>query len=156
MLSAMRNCVVASRALCMQRYALQPSANSPSATSLPASNTASNGSKQPGLGAAEIHIPEKTARQKIQESDLLDWKSAFWLATVGGAQALGLEQTCGTLELGKAFDALRVDTRVSAAFDVFPADSPMDAFQKFVNLGDDRNIRTVWVGGRLAHQNNCN
>ena len=135
----------------MQRYAMQSPANSPSATSLPASDD----SEQPVLGAAELNIPEKQARQKIQEANLLDWKSAFWLATVGGAKALGLEQTCGTLEVGKAFDALRVDTRVSAAFDVFSADSPMDAFQKFVNLGDDRNIKAVWVGGRLVHENSC-
>ena len=27
----------------------------------------------------------------------------------------------------------------------------MDIFQKFVNLGDDRNIKAVWVGGKLVH-----
>ncbi|KAK9853899.1 hypothetical protein WJX84_011060 [Apatococcus fuscideae] len=78
----------------------------------------------------------------------LDWTEAFWLATQGGAAALGLGNVCGTLEVGKSFDALRVDTQNSAAFDVFAADTPLDAFQKFVNLGDDRNISTVWVRGQ--------
>ena len=96
-------------------------------------------------------IPAPESRKEVQAANLLDWKGAFWLATVGGAQALGLEKTCGTLEVGKSFDALRVDTRNAAAFDVFPADTPMDIFQKFVNLGDDRNIKAVWVGGKLVH-----
>ena len=96
-------------------------------------------------------MPPPESRKEVQAANLLDWKGAFWLATVGGAQALGLEKTCGTLEVGKAFDALRVDTRNAAAFDAFPADTPMDIFQKFVNLGDDRNIKAVWVGGKLVH-----
>ena len=96
----------------------------------------------------EICVVPAAQRTKFDET-LLDWKAAFWLATQGGAEALGLGSTCGSLEVGKAFDALRVDTRNSAAFDVFPADSLMDAFQKFVNLEDDRNIRAAWVAGRL-------
>ena len=68
-------------------------------------------------------------RQQL-EHGRLDWKAAFWLATQGGAEALGLGKNCGTLEVGKSFDALRIDTRNSAAFDVFAADTPLDAFQK--------------------------
>ena len=156
MLSAIRNCVVASRALCMQLYALLPYTDSDTTSSFSAADMARSrrdSNQQQILHADTLHIPASAARQRIQKANMLDWRSAFSLATTGGAQALGLEQTCGTLEVGKAFDALRVDTRKSAAFDVFPADSPMDAFQKFINLGDDRNIVTVWVGGKVVHEN---
>ena len=98
-------------------------------------------------GISEVAVVPAAQRQQF-EGCKLDWKAAFWLATQGGAEALGLEAVCGTLEVGKSFDALRVDTRNSAAFDIFTADTPLDAFQKFVNLGDDRNIRTVWVRGQ--------
>ena len=157
MLNAMRSCVVASRSLCMQHYAaMAPPAQTPS-YSASHSSMDSDQPRQPSAAKLmqttnDLYIAPAELRKQVQSADLLDWKGAFWLATVGGAQALGLEATCGTLEVGKAFDALRVDTRNAAAFDVFPADSPMDAFQKFVNLGDDRNVKAVWVGGKLVHE----
>ena len=70
---------------------------------------------------------------------------------MGGAEALGLQDTVGTFATGKAFDALLVDTRNGAAFDVYPSDSIEDEFQKFCNLGDDRNISRVWVQGQQVH-----
>ena len=77
-------------------------------------------------------------------------QAAFWLATMGGAQALGIANRVGSFALGKDFDALLVETRSGATFDVFGRDTPEDRFQKFVNLGDDRNVRAVWVAGRLV------
>ncbi|DBA75076.1 TPA: hypothetical protein ACH3X1_010409 [Trebouxia sp. C0004] len=156
MLNAMRSCVIASRALCMSQYATMapqlqtpaPPQTEPNPTRQNLTGVATAASAEPG---DSFCIPAGS-RKEVQAANLLDWKGAFWLATVGGAQALGLEKICGTLEVGKAFDALRVDTRNAAAFDVFPADTPMDIFQKFVNLGDDRNIKAVWVGGKLVHQ----
>jgi len=158
MLNAMRSCVIASRALCMSHYATMaprlqtpaPPQTEPNPTWQSLTGVATAASAEPG---DSFCIPPPESRKEVQAANLLDWKGAFWLATVGGAQALGLEKTCGTLEVGKAFDdALRVDTRNAAAFDVFAADTPMDVFQKFVNLGDDRNIKAVWIGGKLVHQ----
>jgi guanine deaminase len=54
----------------------------------------------------------------------------------------------GDFEVGKEFDAIIVDTRSAGAFDVFASDTPLDAFQKFINLGDDRHITAVFVKGR--------
>ena len=56
----------------------------------------------------------------------------------------------GSFEVGKEFDAIMVDTGQGASFDVFPSDSEFDGFEKFVNLGDDRNINAVWIQGGLA------
>jgi guanine deaminase len=52
--------------------------------------------------------------------------------------------------VGKEFDVIMVDPRSGASFDIFPNDSLLDCFQKFMNLGDDRNIRAVWVKGGLV------
>ncbi len=56
----------------------------------------------------------------------------------------------GSFAVGKQFDALLVDTAGGAAFDCYEGDSMEDRFQKFINLGDDRNIRAVWVQGDLV------
>ena len=216
MLHAMRSCVVASRALRMQRLAImglqqpqpcpssipahaassislsqapfpQPQSEQPEqshqppshagagsseldggSSKLPAAGTStlrssegaspegqeshadSRGNVQPAAGeSGDIVIVPAAQRQQL-EGSVLDWKAAFWLGTQGGAGALGIQDVCGSLEVGKSFDALRVDIRAST-FDVFAADSQMDAFQKFVNLGDDRNIKTVWVMGRQVY-----
>ena len=56
----------------------------------------------------------------------------------------------GSFEVGKEFDAIMVNTDHGESFDVFPTDSIFDRFEKFVNLGDDRNIRAVWIQGGLV------
>lgn len=78
-------------------------------------------------------------------------QAAFHLATVGGAEALGIADTVGTFAPGKEFDALLIDTHGGATFDVYPSDTLEDLFQKFCNLGDDRNISAVWVQGKQVH-----
>ncbi len=75
-------------------------------------------------------------------------QGAFHLATVGGAEALGIQDSVGTFAVGRAFDALLLDLHNGATFDVYATDTTEDKFQKFCNLGDDRNIAKVWVQGR--------
>jgi len=61
-----------------------------------------------------------------------------------------LQDVVGSFKVGKEFDAIMVDTKQGDTFDVFPSNSVLDGFEKFVNLGDDRNIRAVWIQGGLA------
>lgn len=57
----------------------------------------------------------------------------------------------GTFEEGKEFDALLVDVNVPGGpFDIFDGDTMEDQFEKFINLGDDRNIVEVYVQGKLV------
>lgn len=59
----------------------------------------------------------------------------------------------GTFEEGKEFDALLVDVNVPGGpFDIFDGDTMEDQFEKFINLGDDRNIVEVYVQGKLVKQ----
>lgn len=89
-------------------------------------------------------------RQPGRDPDVVNWKDALWLATVGGAKALGIQDSVGTLEVGKELDALLIDGRCGAAYDVFPSVTPhpLQELEKFLCLGDDRHIARVWVQGR--------
>ncbi|KAL4422640.1 hypothetical protein ABPG75_008837 [Micractinium tetrahymenae] len=109
------------------------------------------------LHAQAVAAAEKPAelalryqRQPGRDPDVLSWKDALWLATVGGAQALGIQDRVGTLEAGKEFDALLIDGRSGGAYDVFPSVTPslLQELEKFLCLGDDRHITNVWVQGR--------
>ena len=82
---------------------------------------------------------------KVSEAGLT-LKEAFRLATLGGSQALGLDDVIGNFEVGKEFDALLINTKASdSPFDLFSADTFEDCLQKFLYLGDDRNISEVYV-----------
>eukprot|EP00048_Salpingoeca_helianthica_P004423 m.76739 g.76739 ORF g.76739 m.76739 type:complete len:438 (+) comp13190_c0_seq2:76-1389(+) len=77
---------------------------------------------------------------------------ALTLATLGGAKALGMHDQLGNFEPGKQFDALIVDgTRADSPFSLFPSDSLEDIVSKFIFLGDDRNVVSVFVANRLIH-----
>ncbi|EPQ09054.1 Guanine deaminase [Myotis brandtii] len=86
---------------------------------------------------------------KINERSLT-LKEVFRLATLGGSQALGLDKEIGNFEVGKEFDALLINPKASdSPIDLFSGDFVGDAFiQKFLYLGDDRNIEEVYVGGK--------
>lgn len=52
-----------------------------------------------------------------KEEHELSWKDSLWLATLGGAAALGLEGVVGSFQVGKEFDALLVDAGGGHGFD---------------------------------------
>ena len=64
-----------------------------------------------------------------------------------------LQHQVGTFQEGKEFDALLVDVNAEGGpFDVFDGDTLEDQFEKFINLGDDRNIVEVYVQGVRVKQ----
>ncbi|KAI0648128.1 Metallo-dependent hydrolase [Trametes meyenii] len=91
----------------------------------------------------------------------VDWKEALYLATRGGAVALGLPEGCGTFAVGAPFDAqhIRVFDEATSegigALDVFETtDASMvwrlteELVEKWWCLGDTRNRADMWVQGR--------
>ncbi|XP_037010938.2 guanine deaminase [Artibeus jamaicensis] len=85
----------------------------------------------------------------------LTFEEVFRLATLGGSQALGLDKDIGNFEVGKEFDALLINFKASdSPIDLFYGDLVGDVsgaiIQKFLYLGDDRNIEEVYVGGKLV------
>ncbi|GAM27708.1 hypothetical protein SAMD00019534_108840 [Acytostelium subglobosum LB1] len=79
----------------------------------------------------------------------LGYEAAFYLATVGGSKVVCMEDKLGNFVEGKYFDAQVIDPYVQGGpFDVFADDTPKDIFQKFIFLGDDRNVNSVYVNGK--------
>jgi len=81
----------------------------------------------------------------------MNHKEAFWLATMGGAQVLDLEDTIGNFVVGKSFDALLISYKGNDGrdlLDLFDDDGIEEIFEKFIFLGDDRFIERVFVHGR--------
>jgi guanine deaminase len=82
------------------------------------------------------------------------------MSTLGGAQVCNLEHTTGSLDPGKAFDAVWASVRPEAGnagvwanvdkCDGMPVDTLQALLEKFFFCGDDRNVRKVWVRGRLV------
>lgn len=73
---------------------------------------------------------------------------AFWMATTGGAELLGLD--VGLLEVGRSFDAVAVDTaRPGSPLRMWNGvDDDARMFEKIVRLATPADITDVWVAGR--------
>ena len=57
----------------------------------------------------------------------------------------------GKFEVGFEFDALQVECNLAdnlGPYDYFPDDDMETLFEKWVNLGDERNIIRVWMQGK--------
>lgn len=99
--------------------------------------------------------------------EALNYKEIFHLATqglityyfistfiikgylIGGAEVLGMGDVLGNFEIGKKLDCLVIDVNNSMSpVDVFGYETTLEKFQKFLFLGDDRNIRSVHVNGK--------
>ena len=90
-------------------------------------------------------LASRALEQQRNNRHVLDFRHAFYLATLGGAQALRLQNELGSLEVGKQLDAFVFKAEKEMAF---AQDSLADVFQKLCNLGDDRHISQVFVAGR--------
>lgn len=79
----------------------------------------------------------------------LNCYDVFYLATLGGAKALAMDDKIGNFDVGKEFDALIVDMDVKNGGTDFLHDcTPLELLQKFIYVGDDRNIIKVYVSGQ--------
>ncbi|KAI0539311.1 guanine deaminase [Xylaria digitata] len=102
--------------------------------------------------------------QEERDKSKLSVDEVLYLATRGGAQVVGLADTIGAFEVGMQWDAQLVDLSAvpaEVAEDDFTINSSVDIFgweewderiAKWVFNGDSRNMKKVWVQGRLVHQ----
>jgi guanine deaminase len=78
--------------------------------------------------------------------------SSFYVATLGNARALGLENAIGTLDEGSDADIIVLDARATPAMRLRCETVQTLAQELFVlqTLGDDRSVAEVYVAGRPA------
>ncbi|XP_030372667.1 guanine deaminase [Scaptodrosophila lebanonensis] len=77
----------------------------------------------------------------------LKYTEALYLATLGGAKALALDHVTGNFVEGKEFDALLID--VSIGEKPNRTYNATELLEKFIFSGDDRNVRVVFVAGKI-------
>ncbi|MFF8959771.1 guanine deaminase [Streptomyces sp. NPDC014894] len=83
----------------------------------------------------------------------LDSVKAFFLATLGGAQAMGIEDEVGSLEAGHEADFVVLDPGATPllARRTSRAESVEELLFVLAVMGDDRAVRAAYVAGALAH-----
>ncbi len=94
---------------------------------------------------------------QLQARSLSAFKSLF-LATLGGAQALLLDDKIGNFDLGKEADFIVVDMQATPLMKLrnkqLPAQSLEELAEKLFGtlmLGDDRAIHATYIAGELAY-----
>nr|QEO19126.1 DhpD [Limnogonus franciscanus] len=82
----------------------------------------------------------------------LNFQEVFYLATLGGATALGMENKIGSFAVGKDFDALVVDMMpLGGTAGVMLEHTLKEHVQKFIYCGETKNVKQVFVEGKLVH-----
>lgn len=83
----------------------------------------------------------------------LDAVKSFYLATRGGAEALGLADTIGSLTPGQEADFTVLDPQATPllADRTTQADTIEDLLFALTILGDDRAVRATYTAGKLAY-----
>lgn len=78
---------------------------------------------------------------------------AFYLATLGGARALALDDRIGAILPGREADLAVLDPKATPLLAVrnARAESTEDVLFALMTLGDDRAVRATYVAGQRAH-----
>ncbi|MBV6289590.1 guanine deaminase [Pseudomonas aegrilactucae] len=90
---------------------------------------------------------------QLQGARLSPFKSLY-LATLGGARALNLEDRIGTLQPGTDADFIVLDYKATPLLDyrIQQSNSIEETLFVLTTLGDDRTIRETFAAGRSVHQ----
>jgi guanine deaminase len=91
----------------------------------------------------------KVAQLEGHPTDAIE---AFFLATLGGARALALDDRIGTLAPGREADMVVLDPSATPllAFRSSRSRSITETLAVLTTLGDDRAVRATYVAGKLA------
>ncbi|KMU90447.1 guanine deaminase [Coccidioides immitis H538.4] len=105
---------------------------------------------------------EKTSNTSGREK--LSVEEVLYLATRGGAKAVRMEDDIGGFEVGMLWDAQMIELGAivgedddgdegKGSVDLFGWENWEEKLAKWMWSGDDRNVKAVWVGGQLVHEN---
>ncbi|WP_200834076.1 guanine deaminase [Nitrincola tapanii] len=107
-----------------------------------------------GAGTSFSMLKTQGDAYRVQQlqGELLEPMQAFYLATLGGARALALEQQLGSLQPGQEADFILLDPQATPLLAQRYAQSQSIADTLFMLnlLGDDRVIAATYILGELA------
>ncbi|MEO0488086.1 MAG: guanine deaminase [Cyanobacteria bacterium P01_A01_bin.123] len=103
--------------------------------------------------ANEAYKVAQLRRQKLSPF------KALFLATLGGARALYLDDTIGSFDVGKAADFIVLDPRATPLMAFRNTPSPPSSLKELadrafslVMMGDDRAVQATYILGELAYE----
>jgi 5-methylthioadenosine/S-adenosylhomocysteine deaminase len=88
--------------------------------------------------------------QKIQHGPtVMDARTVLRMATMGGAEVLGMEKEIGSIEVGKFADMQLLDLE---DFHVYPS-YDADLFSRVVYAATRGDVHTVFIDGEIVMEN---
>jgi guanine deaminase len=115
------------------------------------------------IGAGTSFSLLQTANEAYKVVQLQNQKlssfQALFLATLGGARALSLEDKLGNFDIGKEADFIVIDPKATPAMALRNADFPVKNLEQIADkafaimiMGDDRAIEVTYIMGEIAYQ----
>ena len=105
------------------------------------------------IASKVLTMPLHAANGRAPNTHPLTVENVFYMATMGGARVLDMQNTIGSFAVGKAFDAIFVSPSCPGSpVDLFSTDTELrGVLEKYVMLGDDRNHAAVFVDGDCVY-----
>ncbi|MDN6652028.1 MAG: amidohydrolase family protein, partial [Enterobacterales bacterium] len=110
------------------------------------------------IGAGTTFNMLQTLNEAYKVMQLQGWRmsayEAFYLATLGGAKALGLDGIIGNFNVGKEADFVVLEPTATPLQQLRYDNSVtlMDKLFVMMTLGDDRSIYRTYVDGQLVYE----
>jgi guanine deaminase len=115
------------------------------------------------IGAGTSFSLLQTANEAYKVVQLQNQKlssfQALFLATLGGARALSLEDKLGNFDIGKEADFIVLDPKATPAMALRNAGFPVKTLEQIADkafaimiMGDDRAIKATYIMGEIAYQ----
>jgi guanine deaminase len=113
-----------------------------------------------GAGPELSLFKEMKHAQFMQPDAFIPLPTLFYLATLGGARALCLDDRIGNFEAGKEADFMILDSRGKSCMGLpgsmeanLSSEPDRDRMlSQWIYLGDDRLVRATYVRGRCVYQ----
>ncbi|TAG80233.1 MAG: guanine deaminase [Betaproteobacteria bacterium] len=122
---------------------------------LAAGNRVSIGSDVGG-GTSYSLLRTLSEAYKVQQLQGISLSPAYalYMATLGGARALSLDDKLGSIEVGKEADFVLLDPNATPLLARRSAlrDDPLDMFFAWMMLGDDRMVAATYANGKCVNQ----
>jgi guanine deaminase len=106
-----------------------------------------------GTSFGMLRIMHEAYKVAQLRRDRLAPREAFYLATLGGARALGLDHEIGSLQAGRDADLVVLDPQATPllARRMASVESVDDRLFLWMMLGDDRAVHACYLAGKRVH-----